>query len=143
MDPLSIVASAIALFQAASRLGSLLGTIKPFLDAPNDVAALLHELCSVRNALEELQSTVTANNPGSLRGGKSLHGPIATCLLHVSSLEDLISKTCKLKETSGEVIMVDVKRAVWLRKKGEREKIKLRLRDALSALQLAIASLNL
>jgi hypothetical protein len=41
------------------------------------------------------------------------------------------------------MVEIQDKRAVWLRKKGEREKIKLRLRDALSALQLAIASLNL
>lgn len=51
MDPLSIVASAIAVFQAADRLGRLCGGTQPFLNAPKDAAALRDEITKVRNAL--------------------------------------------------------------------------------------------
>lgn len=143
MDPLSIVASAIAVFQAADRLGSLLGSIKPFLNAPNDVAALLNEVHIIRNSLSELQATATIDISAPPKHPPRLHGAIAVCLQHVSQLEHLISKACQFEEKSNGVVLADVKRLVWVRKKGEMEMVKLRLRDAISALQLAISSLNL
>jgi hypothetical protein len=143
MDPLSIVASAVAVFQAADRLGSLLGSIKPFLNAPSDVAALLNEVGIIRNALKQLQTTAKIDIPDRVVDQPRLHEPIAICLQHVSELEGLISKSCKVREKSDEFVLANVKRLVWVRKKGEMEMIKHRLRDAISALQLAIASLNL
>jgi len=94
MDPLSIVASAVALFQAADRLGSLLGSIKPFFNAARDVAALLNEVHIIRNSLEELQATATIDISAPPEHPPRLQGAIAICLRHVSQLEHLISKTC-------------------------------------------------
>jgi hypothetical protein len=142
MDPFSIVASAITVFQAADRLGNLLGKIQPLLCAQNDVLALLNEIGIIRNALEGLQEMASISNPGICLGQTALLEPVSACLLHVSGLEDIISESCK-KNEKPELKFVDVKRVAWVRKKGEMERIKYRLRDALAALQLVIAALNM
>lgn len=143
MDPLSIVASAIGVFQAADRLTALLGNIKPLLNAQNDITSLLSEVRILRDTLERLQEAVTYKDDGIFLCRTSLLEPIEACLLHISGLEGVISDCCKLKDNSDEPILVDVSRIAWVRKKGEMERIKHRLRDALASLQVALSCINL
>lgn len=143
MDPLSVVASTFAVFQAADRLGSLLGSIKPILNARSDILTLLHEVRNVQGALLDLQTSVAIVLPPSLLSQNALRGSIDTCLGHVSRLETLVSNNCKFTGAPKELAIVNVKRLSWVRKKGEIERIKRQLRSALSSLQLALSSLNL
>src|SRR4051812_26728285 len=101
MDPLSIVASVVAVFQAADRLGGLLGSVKPFLNAPSDVLELLQEVQIIRNALGDLQLTLTTALPSSLLGQSCLQSCIDACVAHISCLETLISDNCKLTGAPG------------------------------------------
>ncbi|CZR53566.1 uncharacterized protein PAC_03445 [Phialocephala subalpina] len=143
MDPLSIAASAFAVFQAADRLGGLLGSVKPFLNARRDVLTLLHELRSIQDALQDLQTTVTiALSPSPLRQS-CLQESIDTCLTHLSGLEALVSKSCKFTGAYEKLAVVDVKRLSWVRRKGDIERIKRQLKGTLSSLQLALNSLNI
>ena len=85
MDPLSIVASAVAVFQAADRLGGLLGSVKPFLNATSDVLELLHEVQIIRNALGDLQMTLTTALPSSVLGQSCLQSSIDTCAADIAA----------------------------------------------------------
>jgi hypothetical protein len=109
-------------------LGNLLGKIQPLLCAQNDDLALSNEIGIIRNALEGLQEMASINNPGICLGQTTLLEPISACLLHISGLEDIISESCKESEKP-DLKFVDVKRVAWVRKKGEMERIKCRLKD--------------
>jgi hypothetical protein len=143
MDPLSIAAGAIGVFQAADRLLTLLSKVKPFLRAQDDVLSLLNEVRIVRDALVGLRETATDKNHGMPFGRASLLEPISACLVHISHLEQLVVDSCKWKQMTDEVTLVDVKRATWVRKNGEVERIRHRLRDSFVALQVAIATINM
>jgi hypothetical protein len=146
MDPLSIVASVIAVCQAGDRIGGLLTCIQTLVNAPQEVAALFNEISNIRTALLMLQSRIVMSHWLFPSSG-CVHQTLQSCLMHIASLETLVGESVSTTDTSlsrrGENIIKGTKRMTWMRKRRKIGRIKQQLKDALSAIQLELLSLNL
>lgn len=61
MDPITIVASCIAILQALDRIAVLSSKFRGFLGAPNDAQRLINESLDLRIVLDRLQAYNAAN----------------------------------------------------------------------------------
>lgn len=128
MDPLSLVASAIALCQAGERIASLMATMKPYFTAPSDIAALNAEIATVKDALQHLTPTTSWRDSHEM---ESISRMVAICFTHVLELENLVAKaTSKVRNSSGFAI-VKVSRIVWLSKAKKAARVQRRLEESL------------
>lgn len=139
MDPLSIVASVVAISQATERLAGLLSGITIFLSASKDIPLLIAEVAFIKRALERLLSV--ARMPEEQLD--TLVQPICLCLCQISELEAIISMSSTTIETPEERTVEKVNRLIWARKNRKVVSIKVRLKEGISAIQFELLSLHL
>jgi hypothetical protein len=97
MDPLSIIASSIAIIQVADRLVSICKSyLKSVKDAPNDLRIIIIEVGSVRCILELIRDLVPEdsedNNDMSFRlqNLRGEDGPVEGCKKALIALSSLV-----------------------------------------------------
>lgn len=146
MDPLSIAASIVALFQAGDRLSGLLAKLRPLLTAPEEVNALVNEVSDIKIVLGDLETSIrdlTESNSLPEERAEHLHrifNNLATVLLQ---LETLIAD-CFLKLSRQRGIgRPKVHRMAWVRKRSQVEKLRQQLRDLRSTITAQLAGVNL
>ncbi len=136
MDPLTIIASAIAVGQAGDRLTGLLLKAKRLLEAPDEVDGLVNEIADLKLVLSSLRSTVSdIRRCSDSDSPNSLSKLVEACGSIVLNLEELVAYS--FSAPSGKVDRVS-----WARKKNRVEKLRLRLRELKSALAVHLASIN-
>lgn len=133
MDPLSIVASAIAVCQAGERLGGLLSGIELYVNAPKEIAALSSEISNVRKPLVGLQYAAALASPQELGDFNKL---VALSLNDVAQLDKLVEISLLKPAKANGNPSTGINRLAWPRKKRKIERIKQQLRDDLSSIQL-------
>lgn len=146
MDPLSIIASVIAVCQAGDRIGGLLSCIQTIVNAPGELAALINEVSNIRAAVWGLQSSIAISH-GLFPSSGSLLNILEDCLVHIDNIETLIEESVPtrngVQRLAEEGIIKRTKRMAWMRKRRKVGRIKQQLKDALSAIQLQLLSVNL
>jgi hypothetical protein len=147
MDPLSIVASAIAVLQAGDRVGGLLSSIETFANAPKEIAELVHEVSNIRSALLGLQWRVSTPGVALLENQGSLPQLLEVCFIHVAEIQSLVDISLSRRRNSepsdGESVMKDTNRVTWMRKRGKIGRTKRQLKKTLSLIQFELLSMNL
>ncbi len=138
MDPLTIIASAIAVGQAGDRLTGLLLKAKRLLEAEDEVDGLVNEiadlnlvLSSLRSAVSDIRRSSDSDSPNT----HSLSKLVEECGSIVRNLEELVAYS--FLKPSGKVDRVS-----WARKKTKVERLRLRLIELKSALAVHLASIN-
>ncbi|ROW07838.1 hypothetical protein VMCG_03357 [Cytospora schulzeri] len=97
-DPLSIIASSIAVIQAADAIISLCkGYVESFRDAPSDISRVLLEVSALKDIFENLKFLDEHGNVGSspmLLGILGQDGPVQGCQRCVTAIQvELVSHT--------------------------------------------------
>ncbi|KAF8858625.1 ankyrin [Acephala macrosclerotiorum] len=139
MDPLSIVASIIAICQAADRLGGLLSSIQSLVNAPKNVQLLFDEMANLRSAMEDLRSTVGASTGDAKRFDELIN----KSLIEVDCLQNGVCVSLFKKDRRFQEARVGFDRIAWIRKRKKIEDLKRSLRDGIPAIQLEALSLTL
>jgi hypothetical protein len=143
MDPLSIVASIIAVIQAADRVGSLLSKLRCLSNAPLELHALVNEVSDMRIVLYDLRAT--------LRDIGAWDTLPPERLMHLKKF--VISSEAKLNEVemliSGRFITeapvggkVKINRTAWVRRKGHVNSLKNELRELRVAISTSLTAIN-
>lgn len=120
MDPLSIIASVIAVLQAANAVISVCYDFKAAMkDVPKTLTWIITEIQELRNVLETLDQLASDDlnaSPGSsLKRRRSFEllsnpetGPLAACLRELKSLETLIESRSGVNSRSRTKALVQV-----------------------------------
>jgi hypothetical protein len=146
MDPLSIVASSIAVVQAADRVAGLLSNIKPFLEAANDLDKLIQEVAGLKILLSDLQSSsqevlrLMSSSPERIQILESLVNEGLAVLLELERMIEYEFKRLPNQNAPGKS---KVHRIRWLRKAGDVQKLKGQLLDVKSSISVQIGSTTL
>ncbi|PVH76648.1 hypothetical protein DL98DRAFT_657250 [Cadophora sp. DSE1049] len=139
MDPISIVglvASSIAIIQAADRIGGLLGKLKPLFEAPKEVEQLIKDVASLKSLIINVsEAAKEMDRSGILPAEK-----IETLKSFVDEAEDILNELDRLiesfkKPSKGIEGKFKVHRGTWTRKVGEVEN----LRNRMGELRLSVA----
>jgi hypothetical protein len=139
MDPLSIVTSPVAVFQAVDRLARLVSVLEDFANASEDLTCLDREIVNFRAALDRVHYLASNGKPFP-----GLREIVTASLATVTRLERLIGDSAaRRRNGKAKRGKAAIDSLVWIRKKRRVEIIKQQLRDGISAVQLEILSLNL
>jgi len=123
MDPFTVVVGVLGTLDASTRLASKAANIVATLkNAPGDILALVNELEDLRVVLNEADTArerLEHATQGSASLLSALRMELETARFEVDELEIILDKTWSLKMQ---------KRIMWLRKQGDIEKRRARLR---------------
>jgi len=146
MDPLSITASVIAILQAGDRLTTLLGQIKPFFEAREEIDSLFNEVSELHLVLGNLRNTLT-DPPSSefLSTNKvdTLHRLVKDGEATLLQLEELLQHYFVRLPDQNVLGVRKVRRLAWVKKRGQVEKLRRRLRDLRLTIAVQLGSVNL
>jgi len=135
MDPLSIVASLIAVGQAGDRLLSLIAQTRRYLKAPEEIDALEAELQRLKMVIGIVDAFALTQLSEHVPSIKRI---LSDCKRIIDALETILTE-CKRGYSSqkqlGQVRMV---RLGWLKRRSRVESYKQQLRDAMASLILVI-----
>jgi hypothetical protein len=135
MDPLSIVASVIAISQAGDSLIQLLQRFRLYFNVFDHIEALVDELCHLRLILDTVHMAA-ANLPGRYVAG--LAKSLDACKLIILELETILTESSKTKST----LKSQLHRVRWVKKKNKVESLRVRLRDSKSTITLHLLAIN-
>lgn len=147
MDPISIVglvASSIAIVQAADRIGGLLGKLKPLFEAPREVEQLIKDVKSSKSLIVNVSEAAKEMDlSGILPADK-----IETLKGFVDEAEDILDELDRLIETfekpqKGVEAKFKVHRGTWTRKVGEVEKLRNRMRELRLSVAVELSTLHM
>lgn len=147
MDPISIiglVASSIAIVQAADRVGGLLGKLKPLLEAPREVEQLINDVKSLKTLINNVaEAAKELGGSGILPSDKvgSLQESVDEAREILSDLGELI-KDCE-KPISDKTGRRRVYRMVWMRKEGHVGRLRERMRDLRLSVAVELSTIHL
>ena len=146
MDPLSIIASAIAVIQTADRVTGLLSKLQPLLDAPKAVEQLIKDVAVIRALMDDLQHVVREvptliSFPAQRL--ELLNGLGANGNSVVLELERLIEEEFKRPSSSSQTACVKARRLLWIKRAGKAEKLRQHLIDTRLSLAVKLGGLNL
>jgi hypothetical protein len=139
MDPLSIVAGAIAVCQAADRLATLFASVKTYFAAPHEIDTLENEVGNVMIALNTLQSAAS-RLPS--QGLPDLDRLVEACTVNTLELKGLVMKSYIKRADLRTSTRRRFHRMAWVWRKNKVQKIKQQLRDAQSALLLQVMGMS-
>lgn len=139
MDPLSTVAGAIAVCQAADRLATLFASVKTYFAAPHEIDTLENEVGNVMIALNTLQSAAS-RLPS--QGLPDLDRLVEACTVNTLELKELIMKSYIKRVDLRTSTRCRFHRMAWVWRKNKVQKIKQQLRDAQSALLLQVMGMS-
>lgn len=139
MDPLSIVAGAIAVCQAAARLATLFASVKTYFAAPHEIDTLENEVGNVMIALNTLQSAAS-RLPS--QGLPDLDRLVEACTVNTLELKELVMKSYIKRADLRTSTRRRFQRMAWVWRKNKVQKIKQQLRDAQSALLLQVMGMS-
>ena len=129
-DPLSIIASIIAVVGAAEGVAKTLGKIKTIRNAPDELLALINEVSDLKIILSDIQSYVIHNiqrpqiSPEELRNISTLINRARDKLLELDQL--IQYRLIKPDSVSDQI---KVSRREWLRARSTIERFRQSLRD--------------
>lgn len=131
-DPLSIIASAIAIGQAAEGLVGLLSKLKDFRQAPREVEHLHSEVAQAKKLLLELQATlVTIHSRNSTLDLSLLQGLLYRHAGFLQQIESLIQRYLIRPEFKdhgdGDLC---IRRFGWVINKNKIESLRSRLKES-------------
>ena len=98
MDPISIVglvASSIAILQAADRIGGLLGKLKPLFEAPKEVEQLIKDVKSLKSLIVNVSEAAKEMDPSGILPAEKLE----TLKSFVDEAEDILNDLDRLVES--------------------------------------------
>jgi Fungal N-terminal domain of STAND proteins len=139
MDPISIVASIIAIAQAGDRLVQLIPEIRLYFTALEQIDALVDEVSDLRLVLDTTRASAS-NLPDVYITG--LENSLATCNHIVLELERILNSFLDRPPRASGLVQTQVHRMRWMKKKARVERLRQRLRDAKSTLMLQLLSIN-
>jgi hypothetical protein len=141
MDPLSVIGSTVAILQAIGMLVELIGQVKRFRNAPEDINALMEELSCLASALRNLQQIPRTL---LLHQSQSLQALLDSCRSMLQSVEDQMKAVLfGLPEGTDVGHRLKFSSLSWMRRKGEIDRVRQRLRNLTTVLALHLAGLNL
>ena len=129
-DPLSIIASIIAVIGAAEGMSKTLTKIRNICNAPVEVLALTNEVCDLRVILNDLEGYITQNTLRPQLPQEQLHHisvllqRARNCLLELDKLIEY-----RLLKPESRPDQIQVSRREWARVKDIIEKFRQSLRD--------------
>jgi hypothetical protein len=139
MDPLSIVASVLAVAQAGDRLIQLVSKIRQFFNALEHVDALINELADLKFVLDTVHMAASNLPEGYSTGFEKA---LETCNRIILELESTLASFSPRSSNRTSSVQIQMYRIRWLKKKDRVESLRQRLRDAKSTLTLQILSIN-
>lgn len=135
MDPLSIVASVIAIAQAGDRLIQLMAKMRPYFKAFGEIDALIDELCDLKLVLDTAHIAVSNLPQGYITG---LAKALDTCNRAVLDLEKILTESSRTTS----MVKSQIHRVRWWKSKNKVESLRQRLRDSKSTLTLHLLAVN-
>lgn len=146
MDPLSITASIIALGQAVASTGTVLRTVRSFVNAPAEFLALLNDLTSLQAVVEDIKSSCEAIEAGST---SSISKNLKTLEALEQDLRQIYSDLTKLAEKFIAGLrgrnrngLPRISNFKWFKEKDNIKQLRERARDLQLRLALAYNILN-
>ena len=139
MDPLTILASAIAVGQAVDRVVSLSLKIKACLHAPDEIMDLIEETHNLKLVLNRLKSTPSLF---PLQDLPTLHNLLAVLSGTLSRIEQFIQKDLVRQGTGDDPSQAKVNRWAWATKRHQVALLRQKLRDYRSLLSLQLVGIN-
>ncbi|KAH7383065.1 ankyrin repeat-containing domain protein [Cadophora sp. MPI-SDFR-AT-0126] len=144
MDPMSIVASSIAIVQAADRIGGLLGKLKPLFEAPREVEQLIKDVASLKSLINDVSGAAKEMNRSGILPAEKLE----TLKDFVDEAGDILNELDRLIESfkkppKGIEGRLEVHRGTWTRKVGEVEKLRSRMRELRLSVAISLATLHI
>lgn len=147
MDPISIiglVASSIAIVQAADRIGGLLGKLKPLFEAPREVEQLIKDVKSLKSLFVNVSEAAKEMDRSGILPAEKLK----TLKSFVDDAEDILNELDRLVETfkkpqKGIEAKFRAHRGTWTRKVDEVEKLRNRMRELRLSVALEFSTLNM
>ncbi|KAK0113977.1 hypothetical protein ONS96_014824 [Cadophora gregata f. sp. sojae] len=147
MDPISIVglvASTIAIVQAADRIGGLLGQLKPLFEAPREVEQLIKDVKSLKSLVVNVSEAAKEMDRSSILPAEK----IETLKSFVDEAEDILSELDRLidsfkKPLTGIESKLKVHRGTWARRVGEVENLRNRMRDLRLSVAVELSTLHI
>jgi hypothetical protein len=139
MDPLTILASCIAICQAVDRIASLVHKTALFVHAPEEIQALINDTGDLKMVLTRLQ-TVSAVFP--VQDIPTLSKLLQSCSGVLKQIEEvIINKLIKPVDTEMSA-GIKVNRMAWIQKKHHIERLRGLLRDSTALLTLQLVGVN-
>jgi hypothetical protein len=129
MDPITIVASCVAVLQVLDRIAVLSSKFRGFLDAPNDAQRLINESLDLMIVLDRIK-TFNATYP--TRRDMIICELLVSCERILSRVENLVHTVV----TNSRLHNPKVQKLVWFHKRRDVAVLRQELRDIKSALCL-------
>jgi hypothetical protein len=140
MDPLSVIASVVALCQAGDRVIQLISGIKQFFLASDEIEALVKDIYLLKEVLCVVR-TVEVTHHG-------LHSPVLVALIvdcdkTMLNLESLLSSLINISRKRRVLAPAHLVKIRWMKKKTRAQILKQRLQDSVSSLTLCLTVMKL
>lgn len=132
MEPLGVLASVIAIYQAGDRLLGLIAKLRRVLHAHDDIRTLHQDIGRLKLVLDALTTVPEVCNDST--DGELGH-IIGDCHKAIDSLEALLS-SCLRTDKSDSIVSSAIIRTRWLRRRQGAESQRQQLRDSFSTLGL-------
>lgn len=129
MDPITIVASCIAVLQVLDRITVLSSKFRGFLDAPNDAQRLINESLDLRIVLDRIK---TFNTTYPTRRDMIICQLLVSCERILSRVENLVHTVV----TNPGLYSPKVQKLVWIHKRRDVAVLRQDLRDIKSVMCL-------
>lgn len=144
MDPVSIVASSIAIVQLADRIGGLLVKLKPLFEAPREIAQLIKDVVSLRSLINNLAEAAKEMDRSDILPVGKIH----TLQSFLDEAEDILRDLEQLiesfkKSAQDADTRLKVHRVTWTRKVGEVERLRNRMRDLRLSVTVELSTLHM
>ena len=139
MDPLSIVASTIALAQVADRILTLATKIRRYLNAPAEINALITDISDLRLVLGKLHSNTPIFPVQEL---PTLRKLLNSCNSIMVRIEEMINEIYLKSGKPDSCLEPRFRRLIWLKNKREIDRLSRQLSDSKTLLTLQLVGVN-
>ena len=140
MEPISLAASIIALFQASDRLIQSIHYIRQLSLASEEIEALAKDILRLK---EVLLIVSEAQNADRKRYATTLVGLIEDCEESVRELELMISSLARGERSGRSSSISSLARVRWMRRRTRAQSLRQGLRDSVSSLTLYMTAMQI
>jgi len=142
MEPVTVIASIIAIGQALDRIAVLATKSKQFLEAPSEFQSLVNETLDLRLVLDRLQIVVTTTRWSADDREVVLHDHLLkSCKTLLEAIKSIIENELTREKTPSAVAAV--RRWGWVKRRNEVLTLRNQLRETKALLCLTLVGSTL